>query len=116
MSKPGHVYLCHPCARMVGLQETFLLLLYNHACEGCGSPIGHDRATGLQIAPCMQMWRNKMWPVAFGIAIQDFAGAHVHDWSTTYWNGSTGERRENCRCGERRSTSPTTPTGGKRTG
>ena len=120
MSKLGHVYICDACATLVGLRETFLMIVGARPCEGCGTTIGYeftresvptvDGGTfdvprwGRLVANCMQMWRTKMWPVALGIAIQDFAGAHVHDWSVTYWNGMTGEQREMCRCREQRTT------------
>lgn len=80
-------------------------------CEGCGTIVGYEYTRGepgqmgtwgRQIAPYMEMWRNRMWPVALGLALQDFAGAHVHDWRSTYHNFQTGESREQCRCGEKR--------------
>lgn len=118
MGDYGHVYICTACADRVGLRESFLMLIGARPCEGCGTTIGYEvmhcelpavgggtvnvPQWGRQIARCMQMWRTKMWPVAVGIAVQDFAGAHVHDWQVNSWNGETGEQRESCRCREQR--------------
>ncbi len=116
----GHVYLCEACAEKVGLRETFMMIVGKRPCEGCGTPIGWNwtlepaqdvdgRACkvpciGNKVAECMQMWRNKMWPVAFGIGLQDFAGAHVHEWERHGWSAELPDGRKNftkvsCRCG-----------------
>lgn len=121
MSKLGHVLICYSCADRVGLRESFLMINSAQPCEGCGTTIGYEYTPvpvetadggimnyprwGRLVAPYMEMWRNKVWPVAVGIALQDFAGAHVHEWSAHYQNLQTGERHENCRCGVRRTTS-----------
>lgn len=113
-----HVHLCEACAAKVGLHETFLMIVSARPCEGCGATIGYECSTewvpcdgggavslprlGRLIARCMQMWRNEMWPVAFGISLQDFAGVHRHEWRWTYCNNQTGEVREQCRCGGKR--------------
>lgn len=126
--KLGHAWLCYGCAAKIGLRSTFMMISSARPCEGCGDVIGYEgvreprevidgasgelktvnmwRPTNL-VAPYMEMWRNKMWPVAFGIAVQDFGGAHVHEWETSMWarempDGRKDYRREHCRCGEKK--------------
>jgi hypothetical protein len=104
---------CWPCARKLGLDSTLLPALSERPCEGCGTTVGHKfvpaklgNQTVMWPGPLVQsychFWEWSAWPIAWGIALQDRYGTHVHDWSTHYANMVTGERRENCRCGERR--------------
>lgn len=122
--KLGHAWLCRDCADNIGLHSTFLMISSARPCEGCGTVIGYEgvvepkevmgeekrtinvwRPTRL-VAPYMEMWRNQMWPVAFGIALQDFGRAHVHEWRMGMWSAEMPDGRRNyrqqaCRCGEK---------------
>lgn len=98
--------LCRSCAAKLHIFETLLPSLGARPCVGCGTTVGYDRQTGKLVAPYTHIWQWWAWPIAWGIAMQDNYGSHVHEWTTTYWNGMTGETRQNCRCGASQTSAP----------
>ena len=106
--------LCRPCAAKLQIFETLLSVLGERPCAGCGTTVGYARAPmvdgapwlgfGPLVAPYTRFWQWAAWPIAWGLALQDGFGTHVHEWSVNYWNGITGEQRESCRCHETRVT------------
>lgn len=104
---------CRPCAAKLQINWTLLPALGARPCAGCGTTVGYETTPvkidggyipnfGRLIAPYTHFWQWDAWPIAWGLALQDNYGEHIHEWSHTYANFQTGERREQCRCGEKR--------------
>lgn len=105
--------LCRTCAEKLHIFETLLPALGARPCVGCATTVGYEVLRqkpgeirlplfGRLIAPYTHIWQWWAWPIAWGIAMQDTYGTHVHEWSNNYADYRTGARRDSCRCGETR--------------